>query len=113
MAQRTESSVQPDAILQLGFGFWASKTLLRAVEIGLFTELAKAPLDEKTLAQRLELHSRSARDFLDTLVALRMLNRRGQQYENTPETDLYLDRNKPAYIGGILEMCNSTRSGAH
>jgi hypothetical protein len=28
--------------MQLGLGFWASKTLLSAVELGLFTEMAKA-----------------------------------------------------------------------
>ncbi|BAZ10457.1 O-methyltransferase family 2 [Calothrix sp. NIES-4071] len=30
----------PEKILELGFGFWGSKTLLTAVELGLFTELA-------------------------------------------------------------------------
>ena len=34
---------QPDQILQVGLGFWASKTLLSAVEMELFTELAKTP----------------------------------------------------------------------
>lgn len=95
-----------ESILQLGFGFWNSKTLLSAIELGLFTELAKEPLDAKTLSERLGLHPRSARDFFDTLVALQMLERSGEQYVNTSETDLFLDRAKPSYIGGILEMAN-------
>jgi hypothetical protein len=97
----------PERILSLGLGFWDSKTLLSAVELGLFTELAKGPLDRETLAERLMLHPRSARDFLDALVALGMLERDGDQYANTPETDLFLDRAKPSYIGGILEMANA------
>ncbi|MDR7098784.1 SAM-dependent methyltransferase [Lysobacter niabensis] len=96
----------PDSILQLGFGFWGSKTLLSAIELGVFTELSKAPLDDKTLAQRLGLHPRSARDFFDALVALRMLERIGDRYSNTANAELFLDRNKPSYVGGILEMCN-------
>jgi SAM-dependent methyltransferase len=52
------------------------------------------------------LHPRSARDFLDALVALRMLDRSGDRYSNTPNTGQFLDRNKPSYVGGILEMCN-------
>jgi hypothetical protein len=80
---------------------------LSAVEIGLFTELAKGSFDLETLSERLMLHSRSARDFLDALVALGMLERDGDQYTNTPETDLFLDRAKPSYIGGILEMANA------
>jgi hypothetical protein len=93
--------------MQTGLGFWASKTLLSAVEMGLFTELARGPLDAETIRQRLGLHSRSVRDFLDALVALKFLERRQRKYFNTAETDFYLDRNKPSYTGGILEMCSA------
>jgi hypothetical protein len=103
----TNASPTPEGIMQLGLGFWGSKALLSAVEIGLFTELAKGPLDFGTLAERLMLHSRSARDFLDALVALGMLERDGDRYSNTPETDLFLDRTKPSYVGGVLEMANA------
>lgn len=99
--------MNPDRIMQLGFGFWGSKTLLTAVELGLFTELAKKALDGKTLAKRLELHPRSALDFFDALVALGMLKRIGLRYANSPETALFLDRAKPTYVGGILEMANA------
>ena len=63
-------AVTPANIFHIGFGFWASKVLLSAVELGLFTELAKGPADLATVSQRLGLHDRSARDFLDALVAL-------------------------------------------
>src|SRR5215203_4782827 len=103
----TSERSTPERIMQLGLGFWGSKTLLSAVEIGLFTELAKRSLNFETLSERLMLHPRSARDFLDALVALGMLEREGDQYSNTPETDLFLDRAKPSYVGGILEMANA------
>jgi len=97
---------QPDYILQVGLGFWASKTLLSAVEMELFTELAKHPEGLETLQGRLGLHPRSARDFLDALVSLNFLERRNSRYYNTPNTDFFLDKRKPSYIGGILEMAN-------
>jgi hypothetical protein len=97
----------PEQIMNLGMAFWGSKTLLSAVEIGLFTELAKEPLELETLSERFMLHPRSARDFLDALVALGMLERDGDQYANTTETDLFLDRSKPSYVGGLLEMANA------
>ncbi len=102
-----QQAATPEAIMQIGLGFWGSKTLLSAVELGLFTELGKGPLDFGTLAGRLGLHQRSARDFLDALVALRVLERVDDHYSNTPEADLFLDRAKPSYIGGILEMANA------
>ena len=88
-----------------------SRTLLTAIELGVFTELAKGPVEAKVLRQRLGLHERSARDFFDALVALGMLRRKKTTYSNTPETALFLDRNKPSYIGGILEMAGARLYG--
>jgi hypothetical protein len=98
-------ALTPDGIMQLGFGYWASKTLLSAVELKLFGVLSEAgPLDADELRERLGLHPRSARDFFDALVALGMLDRTDGRYENTPQTDLFLDPAKPTYVGGVLEM---------
>jgi hypothetical protein len=96
----------PENILQTGLAFWPAKTLLSAIEIGVFTELAHGPEPFEALRRRLGLHARSARDFLDTLVALGFLQRDGERYRNTPDTDLFLDRKKPTYLGGFLEMAN-------
>jgi SAM-dependent methyltransferase len=104
--------VTPEAILQLGLGFWASKTLLSAVELGLFSALADAgPMDAEALRERLGLDPRSARDFFDALVALGMLARDDGSYANTPATELFLDRAKPSYVGGLLEMANARLYG--
>jgi O-methyltransferase domain/Dimerisation domain len=96
----------PERILQVGLGFWASKALLTAVELRLFTELARGPVDAETLRTRLKLHGRSARDFFDALVALGFLERDGDKYRNAPDTDQFLDLAKPSYLGGFLEMSN-------
>jgi hypothetical protein len=100
------SELRPDHILQVGTGFWASKALLSAVEMEVFTELAKGPETLETLTGRLGLHPRSSRDFFDALVALGFLERENGHYSNTPTTNLFLDKHKPSYIGGILEMAN-------
>jgi len=102
------STATPDRIMELGLGFWGSKTLLSAVELGIFTELAGGPLDAATLGDRLGLHPRGLPDFLDSLVALRTLERDDAGlYTNTPDSDAFLDRSKPAYIGGMLEMAGA------
>jgi Dimerisation domain/O-methyltransferase domain len=92
----------------VGLGFWASKALLSAVELDLFTVLAAEPLDADILRRRLGVDERGARDFFDALVALGMLERHGGRYRNTPETDHYLDRNKPSYVGGLLHHANTS-----
>jgi len=113
-ATATENVGMPDPgpIMQLGTAFWASKTLLSAVELGLFSELAaNGPGDAENLRERLGLHPRSARDFFDALVALDVLERTDGAYDNTPATALFLDRTSPAYVGGMLEMANARLFG--
>jgi SAM-dependent methyltransferase len=107
-----ENQVTPAAIMQLGTAFWGSKTLLSAVELGVFSELAVAgTLDGEALRERVGLHPRGARDFFDALVALGMLERDDGHYANTPATELFLDRAKPSYLGDALEMMNERLYG--
>jgi len=105
------AQVTPSHILQIGMGFMASKTLLSAVELELFTVLGSNGMTGPQLADRLGLHPRSMYDFLDALLSIGLLARDGDgptgTYSNTHETSLFLDKNSPAYVGGILEMANS------
>jgi hypothetical protein len=107
MSIDTHAGVTPDRILELGLGFWASKALLTAVELGVFSELAKGPRDLASLKKNYGFHGRGAADFFDALVALKMLDRQDGQYRNAPIAEQFLDKAKPAYVGGILEMANT------
>ena len=107
------SQTQPDPshIMQVGLGFWPSKTVLSAVELELFTQLGAGELTGEEIGARLGLHPRGIYDFLDALVAVKFLERDGDgssgRYRNTAETAMFLDKQSPAYIGGILEMANA------
>ena len=109
------SQVNPSKIMEVGLAFMASKTLLTAVNMGLFTYLAKGRSSASEIMIELKLHQRGLYDFLDTLVTLGFLKRDGLKetavYSNTEETELFLDRNKPSYIGGILQMANNRLYG--
>lgn len=110
-------NAQPDPghILQTATGFWASKVLLTAVELDLFTVLGAQSLTAEELGQKLKLHPRGTYDFFDALVALKFLDRDGDgpagRYRNTRETAAFLDRKSRAYIGGLPEMLNSRLFG--
>jgi hypothetical protein len=99
--------LSPEPLLNIGMGFWGAKALLSAVEFGLFTRLAQGRADVGELTKDLGLHERAARDFLDALVALKLLEREDGLYGNSPEADFFLDRAKPSYVGGVLEMANA------
>ena len=101
----------PERILQTGMAFWSSKALLSAVELGLFTALADGPLSAEQLRDRLGLHPRAVPDFPDALLALGFLEREGEgeaaTYRNSEDTQAFLDRRSPRYVGGLLEMANA------
>jgi len=111
MTTDTAVATDPGRILEVGMGFFASKTLLSAVELGVFTELASRTDTADGLGERLGLHPRSRRDFFDGLVALGFLERDGDGpdgvYANASDSAVFLDRNQPTYVGGILEMANT------
>ena len=103
--------IDPSPILQTAFAFWSSKVLLTAVEFGVFTQLGGRRVTGAELGGELGLHPRGISDFFDALVAMKFLDREGDgpaaRYFNTPAGELYLDRNSPRYIGGILVMLNA------
>ena len=107
----SQAELDPSHIMQVGMGFWPSKTVLSAVELELFTQLGAEAMTGEEIGDRLGLHQRAIYDFLDALVALRFLERDGDgaeaRYRNTTETAAFLDKQSPAYLGGILEMCNA------
>lgn len=110
-ASAGEIVISPARIFETGLGFWSSKVFLTAVNYSLFTNLATGSKTCEEIRAALNLNGRGVADFLDTLVALRFLHRHGNgseaRYSNTVETDAFLDKAKPTYIGGILEMANN------
>ncbi|XOV78055.1 MAG: methyltransferase [Aestuariibacter sp.] len=105
----------PSYIMQTATGFWASKVLLTAVELDLFTTINDGAMTATQLGEALGLHARGTYDFFDALVALKFLDRNGDgpsgKYKNTPDTFAFLNKKSPAYIGGLAEMLNSRLFG--
>ncbi|MGW8314831.1 MAG: methyltransferase [Bacteroidales bacterium] len=108
---RETIKVDPAHIFEVGMGFWASKILLTAVKLELFTHLAAQPLTGNQIKRKLCLNGRGLYDFLDSLVSLGFLERSGLRetavYANAADTNQFLDKNKLSYIGGLLEMSNN------
>jgi len=109
------NQLDPGHIMQTATGFWASKVLLTAVEFDVFTTLGEGPQTAEELGETLGMSHRGIYDFFDSLVALGFLDREGSgpagRYRNTPQTDAFLNKSSPSYIGGMVEMMNSRLFG--
>ncbi len=104
----------PENIMKTSTAFWASKVLLTAVRFQLFTLLAeKGTISGSDAKSQLGLQcsDRHVYDFLDALTSMGFLKREGildsATYSNSPDTDLFLDKAKPSYVGGMVEMLNN------
>ncbi len=104
----------PENIMKIGTGFWASKILLSAVKFQLFTVLAeRKSMSASEIKDYFGFHCtlRHVYDYLDTLTTFGFLNRDGlletARYSNQHDCDFFLDKNKPSYVGGMLEMLNN------
>jgi DNA-binding MarR family transcriptional regulator len=112
--QAQQEDVSPEKITELGYLYVSSRVFLTAVEIELFTKLASAPgasMTNSEIREVFEFHPRSTPDFTDCLVSLNMLQRVGDdpataRYFNTPESALFLDKQRDSYIGKTLETAS-------
>ena len=104
----TQAPHLADRLYKIGSAYRQAKVLLSAVELDLFSILAKEPLAATALARRIAIDGRGARDFFDALVALELLTRDAEgRYRNSEAADLYLDRGKPTYLGASFAQYNT------
>jgi SAM-dependent methyltransferase len=105
-AQTSPSRVTPDLIIQLATGFMASKHVFVANEIGLFQHLAAGPATLDALAQRTGVPRRTVRISADAMVALGLVERHGDQYQNGPVAAAYLSGQGAADLRPVLRFFN-------
>ncbi|MFA0962180.1 methyltransferase [Roseivirga sp. BDSF3-8] len=100
----------PTQIMQVGLGFWASKTLLSAIKLDLFSFLGEKKETGPTIGKGLGIHPSHLYDWLDALASMGFLHREGTGetalYFNTLDTRTFLIKSSPQYIGGFLSMAN-------
>ena len=114
--ERVSGQVDPSHIMQVGMGFFGSKTLLSAVELELFTKLGSEGMTGA--ADRRDAQSRTlARFRTSPMPSLPLACLIGTVTGPTRTTAIheagavFLDKASPAYIGGFLEMANARLYG--
>ncbi|HET9785178.1 MAG TPA: methyltransferase dimerization domain-containing protein, partial [Terriglobales bacterium] len=91
----------PERIFTLLHGFHHTAVLKTAIELDLFTHLAAGATTADALAQRTHAAPRGVRILCNALVVYGLLEKNGDQYRPAPDAALFLNRNSPAYLGGV------------
>ena len=100
------AEVTPDSIFQIASGFMAAKHLFVANEVGLFAQLAEGSATLDALTQRLGLPRRTTRMVADAMVALGLVQREGDHYQNSPVAAAFLSGRTSTDVRPILRQFN-------
>ncbi len=93
----------PERIFQTSGNYWQACTLQTGVSLGVFTELGDRKLTASQVAQGINCNARAAEMLLNALVAMGLLQKSGQFYENTPFSEEYLVEGARKYIGYMVK----------
>ncbi len=94
----------PATITRLSDSAYSSFAMLAGMQLDLFTPFEDGPLSAEELADKLDVQVAKLRPLLYALVVAGLMNVEDGLFANTPETDEYLVRGRPSYLGGEHEL---------
>ena len=114
---------KPEIIEKLGAAAFPSFAMLAGMQLDLFTPLTDGPMKVVEIAQALGVGSTKLEPLLYSLVDAGLLTVAGGRFSNTTESEHFLVRGKPAYVGdrhehfsyqwnSTLKTSESIRAGA-
>jgi 2-polyprenyl-3-methyl-5-hydroxy-6-metoxy-1,4-benzoquinol methylase len=98
------SSPSPALFFDTVSAFERTEALRTAIELDLFTYVAAGQRTATDLAGACQASPRGIRILADYLTILGFLRKQDDQYELTPDSQVFLNRQSPAYLGGTLDF---------
>ncbi len=106
MAARDKSGMLPDRLDQMIRAYMPSRCILTALELDIFTAVGDRANAEQ-IGTRVHANARSVSMLLNALVALGLLTKNGDDYENTTESArFFVQGSKDHQRNGLLHAAN-------
>jgi (2Fe-2S) ferredoxin/predicted O-methyltransferase YrrM len=106
MAARDKAATLPDRLDQMLRGYMPSRCLLTALELDIFTAAGDGATAEQ-IGTRINANPRAAGMLLNALVAIGLLSKSGDRYQNTPESARFFTQgSKDNQRDGLLHTAN-------
>src|SRR5690242_17743005 len=94
----------PQLFFETASAYQRTAALRAAVDLDVFTAIARGANDADTIAQQCEAAPRGIRILCDTLATIGFLIKEDGRYRLTPDSAVFLDRRSMAYVGTTLEF---------
>jgi 2-polyprenyl-3-methyl-5-hydroxy-6-metoxy-1,4-benzoquinol methylase len=98
------STPNPGIIFETINAYQRSAALKAAIELDVFSAVAKGNRTAEAIAKAVGASGRGVRILCDYLVVIGFLLKDGGEYSCTAESGMFLDRNSPAYFGGTTRF---------
>jgi len=96
------ADVSPELFIDAVVAYQQTAAIKAALELDLFTQIAKGHSTAESLAQSIGAAARGIRILCDYLVVRGHLEKQDDQYRLTPSTAAFLDRNAPSWMGDVV-----------
>ena len=100
-------------IRELANSFRASRTLLTAFELKIFTVLDKHMMTSDEVAHKINANQRSTDRLMNALCAMGILKKVHQKFYNTDISSKYLVEGKPEFMGNLYHTNNLWDTWSH
>lgn len=100
----TAPQVTPERIFMSLSGYQMTAALRAAIELDFFTAIAEGKDDPASIAARCGCAERGARILCDYLTVAKFLSKQDGRYRLVPESQTFLVRTSPAYVGGVADF---------
>ncbi len=97
-------SPSPQLFFDTAFGIQRTATIKAAVDLAIFTAIKEGHQTTASLAKQCGASERGIRMLADYLTMLGFLTKSGNTYALTRDSDVFLVKTSPAYVGGTLEF---------
>ena len=97
-----QSQPSPQLFFETINAFQKSAALKGAIDLDLFTAIAEGNHTSEAIALRCQASQRGIRILADYMTVNGFLTKTGDQYSLTPDSEAFLNRHSPAYLGGSV-----------
>jgi hypothetical protein len=99
--------VSPELFWEAAWGFQKTAAIKAAIELDVFTKIGAGAHGVAILAEQTGAAQRGLRILCDYLTISGFLEKAGEDYNLTPSSQAFLDRQSPSYLGGVLDFIAS------